>query len=41
MQNFLELYGEAALTAVGFFWKAGWAFILGYFISAITTLQKN
>ncbi|TDQ00118.1 hypothetical protein C7957_104119 [Halanaerobium saccharolyticum] len=35
MQNFLELYGEAALTAVGFFWKAGWAFILGYFISAM------
>jgi uncharacterized membrane protein YraQ (UPF0718 family) len=28
-------YGEAAKTAVGFFWKAGWAFVLGYFISAM------
>ncbi len=35
MQNFLELYGEAVLTALGFFWKAGWAFVLGYFISAM------
>ncbi len=33
--NFLSLYGEAAKTAVGFFWKSGWAFILGYVISAI------
>jgi hypothetical protein len=28
-------YGEAAKTAVGFFWKSGWAFVLGYFISAM------
>ena len=28
-------YGEAAKTAAGFFWKAGWAFVLGYFISAM------
>lgn len=28
-------YGEAAKTAVGFFWKSGWAFILGYTISAM------
>ncbi len=35
MQNFLKLYGEAALTALGFFWKAGWAFVLGYFISGM------
>lgn len=27
-------YGEAAKTAVGFFWKSGWAFVLGYMISA-------
>ncbi len=29
------LYGEAAKTALGFFWKSGWAFVLGYFISAM------
>jgi uncharacterized membrane protein YraQ (UPF0718 family) len=28
-------FGEAAKTAVGFFWKSGWAFVLGYFISAM------
>jgi len=28
-------YGEAAKTAVGFFWKSGWAFVLGYTISAM------
>jgi len=28
-------YGQAAKTAVGFFWKSGWAFVLGYFISAM------
>lgn len=28
-------YGEAAKTAAGFFWKSGWAFVLGYFISAM------
>ena len=32
---FLELYAEAAKTALGFFWKAAWAFVLGYFVSAI------
>jgi uncharacterized membrane protein YraQ (UPF0718 family) len=26
---------EAAKTAVGFFWKSGWAFVLGYTISAM------
>ncbi|RME38650.1 MAG: permease [Deltaproteobacteria bacterium] len=30
-----ELYGEASKTAVGFFWKAGWAFVLGYWVSAM------
>ncbi|MDX1571810.1 MAG: permease [Xanthomonadales bacterium] len=35
MEDFLRLYGEAAKTAVGFFWKAGWAFIMGYAISAM------
>jgi len=28
-------YGEAAKTAVGFFWKAGWAFVLGYAVSGM------
>jgi len=32
---FLKLYGEAAKTAIGFFWKSGWAFVFGYFISAM------
>jgi len=31
--EFWQLYGEAAKTAIGFFWKAGWAFVLGYFVS--------
>jgi len=33
--NFWQLYGEAAKTAVGFFWKSGWAFVLGYWVSAM------
>jgi len=33
--DFLKLYGEAAKTSLGFFWKAGWAFVLGYFVSAM------
>jgi len=28
-------YGEAVRTALGFFWKAGWAFVMGYAISAM------
>lgn len=35
MSAFWITYGEAAKTAVGFFWKAGWAFVLGYAISAM------
>lgn len=31
----LQSWGEASLTALGFFWKAGWAFVLGYGISAM------
>lgn len=30
-----QLYGEAAKTAFGFFWKSGWAFVLGYWVSAM------
>jgi len=33
--SFWQLYGEAAQTSFGFFWKAGWAFVLGYWISAM------
>ena len=32
--GFLQLYAEAVETSFGFFWKAGWAFVLGYFVSA-------
>lgn len=32
---FWTQYGEAAKTAVGFFWKSGWAFVLGYAISGM------
>ncbi|MCT8340568.1 permease [Flavobacteriaceae bacterium TK19130] len=35
MQQFLEKWGEAANTSVGFFWMALWAFILGYVISSM------
>jgi len=35
MGEFLSLYGEATITAFGFFWKSAWAFILGYFISSM------
>ena len=31
----LSTWGEAAMTAVGFFWKAGWAFVLGYAVSGM------
>ena len=33
--EFWTPYGEAAKTSAGFFWKSGWAFALGYFISAM------
>ncbi|QDP41082.1 permease [Radiobacillus deserti] len=31
----LEEIGKSAITSIGFFWKAGWAFVLGYLISSI------
>jgi uncharacterized membrane protein YraQ (UPF0718 family) len=34
MANFLPLWQEAALTSIGFFWMALWAFALGYLISS-------
>ncbi len=33
--SFWQLYGEAVKTAFGFFWKSGWAFVLGYWVSAM------
>ncbi|MCB2227021.1 MAG: permease [Desulfarculaceae bacterium] len=35
MYRIIELWGAAAQTALGFFWKAGWAFVLGYTVSAM------
>ncbi len=35
MEPFIQSYGESAKTALGFFWKSGWAFILGYFVSGM------
>lgn len=32
--SFWQLYSDAALTSLSFFWKALWAFILGYIISS-------
>lgn len=33
--SFWQLYSEAVLTSLGYFWKALWAFILGYGISSM------
>jgi hypothetical protein len=33
--DILTAWAEASRTAVGFFWKAGWAFVLGYAVSAM------
>ncbi|NBC24474.1 MAG: permease, partial [Bacteroidetes bacterium] len=35
MNAFLNQWGQAAHTTLGFFWMALWAFILGYVISSI------
>lgn len=35
MESFIQLFGESSKTALGFFWKAGWAFVLGYFVSGM------
>lgn len=35
MRNFLENWGNAANTSLGFFWMALWAFILGYALSSL------
>lgn len=33
--SFLEKWGEAAYTSIGFFWMALWAFALGYILSSL------
>ena len=35
MNDFLNEWGEAAYTSLGFFWMALWAFALGYLISSM------
>lgn len=35
MNNFLNNWGEAAYTSLGFFWMALWAFVLGYAVSSL------
>ncbi|MEJ2540213.1 MAG: permease [Gemmatimonadota bacterium] len=35
MENALGILAEGSRTALGFFWKSGWAFVLGYSISAM------
>ena len=35
MNQFLNEWGEAAYTSLGFFWMALWAFALGYLISSM------
>lgn len=34
MDQFWTELGQATKTAVGFFWKSGWAFVFGYIVSA-------
>ncbi|WP_127846072.1 permease [Psychroflexus aestuariivivens] len=44
LENFLENWGNAANTALGFFWMALWAFILGYALSSmiqVLVTKKN
>ncbi len=31
----LDQIGKSAITSLGFFWKAGWAFVLGYLVSSM------
>ncbi|SEM16111.1 permease [Halomonas daqiaonensis] len=35
MERFLSLWNQAAVTSLGFFWMALWAFALGYLISSL------
>ena len=33
--SFIDAVADSALASAGFFWKAGWAFVMGYWISAM------
>lgn len=35
MESFLQQWHEAAMTSLGFFWMALWAFVLGYLVSSL------
>ena len=35
MADFFTSWNEAAITSIGFFWMALWAFVLGYIISSL------
>ncbi|MEK6478388.1 permease [Catalinimonas sp. 4WD22] len=35
MDSFFEQYAKAAMTSLGFFWMAFWAFVLGYAVSSM------
>lgn len=35
MENVFNVWNEAAITSLGFFWMALWAFILGYLVSSL------
>lgn len=35
MDDFFTSWNEAAITSIGFFWMALWAFVLGYIISSL------
>lgn len=44
MEGFFKQWAEGAFTSLGFFWKSGWAFVLGYAISAMVQVfvpKKN
>ncbi len=41
MANLLDKWSEAAVTSLGFFWMALWAFVLGYLISSIIQVMVS
>lgn len=41
MPDLLDKWSEAAITSLGFFWMALWAFVLGYLISSIIQVMVS
>jgi hypothetical protein len=41
MTDLLDKWSEAAVTSLGFFWMALWAFVLGYLISSIIQVMVS